>query len=322
MRIAATASAISGLLAILLVPAGGAAADPGFSVSLDYEVPPASACPAARPFADAVARHLGYDPFRDQSPLRIAVRVAETPRGIEGVVDWRDADGSWRGERRFLARDGNCSQLLVEMSFSVGFQIQFLRSGVASALPPPVPQPPAAPRQLPSAGEAAPPASPWLTWVGAGPSVSWAMSPSMAAAFRGFLGVRRKALSLELGALATLPSTSRQPDGSGFRQSIVAGSAAACGHLGAFSACALAQVGGIRATGFGIDQPRTRTGLLVQAGLRLSAGLALWRTWLLMPHVDVVGVVSPWRIEMNEVEVWRMPRLGVAAGIDLAVRFP
>src|SRR5581483_2353067 len=62
----------------------------------------------------------------------------------------------------------------------------------------------------------APASPPWPMWLGVGPSLAWGIAPAITADGRLFFGVRRRDLSLEVGAEASLPSTSRQPDGSGF----------------------------------------------------------------------------------------------------------
>src|SRR5581483_11663466 len=90
-----------------------------------------------------------------------------------------------------------------------------------------------------------------------------------------FFGVRRRDLSLEVGAEASLPSTSRQPDGSGFRHSTIGGSLAVCEHRGALSACLLGKVSQIRVSGMGVDQPRSPTEMAAQAGFRLAAAFPL-----------------------------------------------
>ena len=38
-------------------------------------------------------------------------------------------------------------------------------------------------------------------------------------------------------------------------------------------------------------------------------------------HADLLGVLTPWAVTLNHAEVWRMPRVAAAIGIDLALRF-
>jgi hypothetical protein len=56
------------------------------------------------------------------------VRVGGTAHAVDGMVEWRTEDGVGMGERRFAAKNGNCSNLLTEMSFAIGLQIELLRT--------------------------------------------------------------------------------------------------------------------------------------------------------------------------------------------------
>jgi len=136
-----------------------------------------------------------------------------------------------------------------------------------------------------------------------------------------FLGVRRNDLSVELGAEASYPSTERRSDGSGFRQSLVGASAAVCGHLSALSACLLGKASQVRVSGLGVAQPRSPTGFLTQAGLRLAATLELAGPWSASAHVDALGLLTPCTVDLNQVSVWDMPRFGTLVGMDVAAHF-
>jgi hypothetical protein len=302
-------------------------------------------------FRRDIVHQLGYDPFRIDATVNVSIRVGATIRGVDGQIEWRNATGKGMGERRFLAKDGNCANLLTEMSFAVALQIQVLRttapaaSGVASSATekpastevpmPPSTVPPAAqkPDVVPSAAErgenfgprtepaASRSSSRWPMWLGIGPSMAWGISPSMTASGRLFFGVRRDNLSLEIGAEASLPSTTHQADSSGFRENLIGASAAMCAHRRAISACALGKLGQIRVSGFGVDQPRSAAGIVGQAGLRLAATFEFGGRWAATAHLDALGLLTPYTVELNRVGLWEMPRLGALAGIDLTARF-
>jgi hypothetical protein len=74
-----------------------------------------------------VTRQLGYDPFHDAAAVSVRIQVGGSAKAIGGQVEWKDGNGKTMGERRFVAKDGNCARLLSEMAFAVSLQIQLLR---------------------------------------------------------------------------------------------------------------------------------------------------------------------------------------------------
>lgn len=383
--------AVLDALAAAVQPARrGVAADTDLYVSLRYEVAGAvRRCWDEVEFRRSVVQRVGYDPFRESASVSVSIHVGGSAKAVDGQVEWRSADGVGMGERRFVAKDGNCLRLLTEMSFAVGLQIELLRpkappatstvssaaggaasfveSEIASSVsasiattgaatrpfapsPPPPPAEPPSPAIPPPAGppmaaqrpdvaapekgrrpsaevssEAEPVAGPsslhWPMWLGIGPSLALGIAPSATGSARLFFGVRRRNLSVEVGAEATYPSTERQWDGSGFRQSLIGASAALCGHRQSLSACVLGKASQARVSGLGVDQPRSPTGFVAQAGLRIAAALQLGGPWSATAHVDVLGLITPCTVDLNKVGVWEMPRLAALAGIDVSARF-
>jgi hypothetical protein len=313
-------------------------------------------------FRRSVVARVGYEPFREVASLIVGVRVGGAANAVDGHVEWRKVDGTLMGERRFVPQDGDCAKLLTEMSFAVSLQIDLLRpkapattgavaspSGgsndpgsaagpTAPATTSAVPSSPAdtsaaetgsaasTARRASEPGQPEPASSPptprWRIWVGLGPSVAWRLAPGITADGRLLLGIRRADLSLEIGGEGTYPSTKRRWDGSGFRHYLLGGTLALCGHHHWLSACALGRAGQVRVTGLGVDRPRSPTGFVAQAGLRLAASFPVGGRWFLAAHCDGLGLLTPSRVMLNESSVWEMPRLGVVAGIDLLARFP
>ena len=326
---------------------------------------------------------LGYDPFRDDAAIDVRIRVSGKARALDGEVTWRDASGKGMGERRFVAKDGNCAKLLTEMSFAVSLQIQLLRpkapadsgpplAGTGSSTSPgptsvaatvsaapaspatPSSPSPTAPPGVPPPTPAEPPPSPPDTedkdepsterqpeeapvdeaaaqpeespsglsmWVGIGPSLAWRLSPNLTGDGRLFFGIRRGDLSAEIAAEATYPSSLRRWDGSGFRQSLIGGTLALCGHHRMLSACALGRASQVRVTGLGVDETLSPNGFIVQAGLRVTATFELGGPWALAAHLDGLGLLTPCSVVLNQATVWEMPRLGALAGVALSARF-
>ena len=322
------------------------AAEADFFITLQYALDSSvGGCPTEAEFRKTVVHQLGYDPFRDDASLSVLIRVGGTARAVNGQVDWRNENGKDMGERRFLAKDGNCPNLLTEIGFAVALQIQLLRTTaptdhtestspkppdpdvVVLAVLPQVAQEPNLAASVSERRESPDPlitpqdSSRWPMWLGIGPSTSWGVSPSMTANARLFLGARRNNMSLEIGAEANLPSTARQTNHSGFRESLLGASMAVCTHRHAISGCALGKVGQVRVSGFGVDQPRSATGMAGQAGLRLAAAMKLGGPWSVSARLDALGLLTPFTVELNQVELWKMPRLSALAGIDLSARF-
>ncbi len=203
-----------------------------------------------------------------------------------------------------------------------------------SSRTPPSPRPPAA---KPESDDQAPdrvervaaPASPappghvaqWHVWLGIGPSLAWGIAPSAVATVRLFLGVRHHDLSLEVGAETSYPSDFRRWGGSGFRETLVGGSAGLCDHHGILAGCFLAKAGAMRVQGLGVDISRNPTGFVAQAGLRLAATFGLGDSWSIAVHADGLGLLTPCTVAMDGFGIWEMPWLSAFGGVDLATHF-
>ena len=96
-------------------------------VSLDYQTDPAlSGCPSAADFRKAIVRQLGHDPFRDNAPRRMLVRLYPTGGRMGGRVEWRDASDQWEGERTFSSRNESCADMARAMALATAIQIDLL----------------------------------------------------------------------------------------------------------------------------------------------------------------------------------------------------
>jgi hypothetical protein len=341
------------LVAFAAIVAGGspvaraAADETAFQVRLSYQVDPSlRGCWDETEFRRRIAQQLGYEPFRQKASVDVSVQVVGPQSAIGGQVQWTNAQGERMGERRFVGKDDNCAKLLAQMSFTVGLQIELLRriargefsdepSAPASGNAVPAPRAAAAPpRVAPRAKEhgsteqaaaepekATPaPAARWAIWVGLGPSLAWGISPATNANARLFVGIRRNDLSLELGAETTYPSTHRLWGGSGFREMLTSATTGLCGHHGVLAGCVFTKAGQLRAQGLGLDEPRSPTGFVGQAGLRLAATVGLDDSWFIAPRLDALVLLTPCRVELNDVRVWHMPWISAFAGIDVGAR--
>ena len=133
-----------------------------FLVSLDYQTDPALlGCPGAADFRKAIVRQLRHDPFRENAPRKMVVRLFSTGARMGGRVEWRDASDQWEGERTFSARNESCAEMARAMALATAIQIDLL--AIPDQAPPEKPAAEAKPpvvKVAESRPAAAPPAPP------------------------------------------------------------------------------------------------------------------------------------------------------------------
>ena len=229
------------------------------TVRLAYTAGPR--CPDAAAFKAVVTAQLGYDPFTENADQHVVVRVEPRSGTINGRIEWRHATGRWAGDQTFPSVSIDCPRLVRSMGFALAVHIQLMArmtaaSEVSAVAPaetespaeapsattatPPVATPPPSPAptvtstatvERSAAGAPSPAGRPGLA-VGTGPAVGFGMAsePVLLARLFGIVGWQH--VSLELAAVASLPTTTRRPDGAGFSQQHLLGSAAACARPG------------------------------------------------------------------------------------------
>jgi hypothetical protein len=319
---------------------GNAHADGGFRVQLQYDATALTSCPSKAEFRGKVAELLGYDPFVAEASRTVSIRISETPKGLLGLLQWRASDGALQGERHF--DDPDCRKLAQNIAFAVTVQIQLLNS---PRQPPAAPapeeeatparaqhQPTPEPRSSQPRSEKHstqieptrpdPPASKQFELgAGTGPFVVFGWSPKATLGGSFFLVGRNDMLSTQLGIETSLSTRVERGDGSGFVTSILAGSASLCLRFHAAEACPVFRVGRVRVRGFGVDEPRSPSGLFSQAGLRLSLARQVWGSLEARGHGEAVGTLSAWRVQLNENDAFSSPPFSFLLGLDLVAYF-
>ncbi len=310
-------------------------------VNLKYEVDPAlQGCPNAVEFRAIVAQQLGYDPYGPDAPLGVNVRVRATESGLEGTIDWSAADANKLGQRRFTSRNEDCREMMMTVGFVVAVQIQLMATEKAKTSPPHSENEPSSRSQEEPAKSsqelvrsvtltirsfevhaASSDSTKWTASAGLGSSLAFGVAPHTVAQGRLFLALQRGWVGLEAGAEASLPSTHREAYGGGYRYEQLLGTLAACGYAGTFSVCGVGKLGQIHVRGTGVDKPASSSGFLAQVGPRLGYSLGLGNHLALLGQVEALYSLTPWTVDLNQVTVWTMPRLGAVAGIDLTARF-
>ena len=311
------------------------------SVELKYEVDPElQDCPNVAEFRSIVTQQLGYDPTVHGAALEVQVRVRATESGLEGTIDWSTADADKLGERRFTSRGEDCREMMKTVGFVVAVQIQLMATQRANAAAQRPDSEPSADskQQPPNLSLGSPPSvtltvrsfgvrpvpmasHKWSVMAGLGPSIGVGLGPNLVGEGRLFLGLQTAWFGLEAGVEASVPSTTREAYGGGFRHELFLGTLGACGYRDSIAACAVGKLGQIRANGTGIDKPASPSGLLAQVGPRLVYSLGLGKHLVLLGRVEGLYLLTPWTVDLNHLDVWTMPRLGVVSGIDVAGRF-
>lgn len=309
-------------------------------VDLSYEVDATlSGCPDEAAFKGLVKSQLGYDPFRPGSRYKVLARTEAEEDGLTASVQWSDASGAPRGERELTQAGDDCAGFARAVSFAVAVQIQLLEEETESAASAATPSEPGRGDEPPATPEDSKPSPPRLEptlddergrqdrmgsdaslrWmVGAGPAVGLGLIAGPAIEARVFAGVRYDRLLLELGAEASLPSRHTTTNGEGFDQRVVLGSLAECVFLGSLSSCLVTKVGRFQVHGFGVDVPRSSSGVVAELGPRLALNEELG-TWATAFRVEVLATLVPWKVTLTQEEVWKAPVVSGLVGVDLAI---
>jgi hypothetical protein len=299
-----------------------ARAAPELFINLKYDVDPAlSDCMADAEFRSLVARQVGYDPYRAGVDLGVEVRVRLAEHEIQGTIEWNSSGHGRIGERRFASETRECNTTLATMGFALAVQIQLMAMEPAPepSLEPPHNEKTDTPSAQPGAehdrGRSVAASG------GLGASTGLGLGPNPVAQGRLFLSLGFGRASSEVGVEATLPATTRQGYGGGFRHQLVLGTWAGCGSHGSSALCLVVKLGQLRVGGVGVDKPASPGGFLAQTGLRLGYSLGLGDHLVLAGHADAIYALTAWTVQVNHVAVWTMPRLSALVGIDLGLRF-
>jgi len=122
--------------------------------------------------------------------------------------------------------------------------------------------------------------------------------------------------------VASLPATTRRPDGAGFSQQHLLVNAAACAAVTRWNGCVVAGAGAVSMAGEDIDRPTSARVPVLQAGARAGVTQHLGQRMFLNAHVDGLINVTRWTATLDQVPVWTAPRFAAALGVDGGVRFP
>jgi hypothetical protein len=321
-------------LAVVNAPREARARTAVVATRLEYVAAPG--CPSAARFEAVVIGRLGYDPFRADAPDRVTVRIEPSGQTLEGRLEWHDPSEAVIGEQSFPSRTGDCDELTRAMGFALALQVQLMAATVEEtrALPPAAATPTPAPSVTPPApsptqietteprtsGADEGPHGPSLL-IGAGASAGFGLASDPVALGRLFAAAAWPHVAVELAGEAVAPSTTHRADGSGFSQQEFLASLAGCGVRSAWSLCAVGKIGELRVAGQGVDVPLTASGLMFQAGLRLTASHTFGHRTYIIGRAEGLGRVTQGVVTLDSMPVWTTPRFAALLGIDVGVRF-
>jgi hypothetical protein len=304
-------------------------------VELKYELDPTlRACPSMAEFRGILEQQLGYDPHRAGLPMKVEVRVSPTQTGIEGIIHWNFSSPSGETERRLASRFEDCDELMATLGFVVAVQIQLMATTGRENAHEPVKAENASTGRDGTDSKSrttltlerfelrrATSLRPSWAIVGLGPSVGFGLGPKPVALGRLFFAVRSGWLGLDASVAASKPVEAHESYGGGIRHAVVLGALGFCAWHAAMSACALTTLGQLQIQGLDVDRPASPKGLLAQLGPRVAHSFRLSDHLMVLSHIEVLYLLTPWTADLNRVTVWKMSRVGAAAGLDLAFRF-
>jgi hypothetical protein len=327
---------LSGALLVATgLSATSARADAEQAMTLDFEVAPgADGCPDAHAFGDAVAAHLGYDPFGGVGTRSIRARIRAVGSHVTGSIELLDDKGALLGSKSL--ESNRCEDLVSAMSFAVGMAIDPSRTLHASTRTAPVVAPVAPlPEQppLPHEEDAAVPAEPLP--VKPGPGLRFV--PSLlagggvaglgpvagvgAVAYAG-VGVRYGAASLELEGRYGAPSSEGIGGNKEVTTSTIGAALIPCAHWGPIFVCGQLFLGVLQGQAAGIEHAQGQTTVFSQVGARGGVAIPLpWAPLALEPFVDGLVTLTPTELQILGGTVWSTRPVEVVGGVRAVLHF-
>lgn len=292
-------------------------------------------CPDEAAVRAAVSRRLGYDPFFPHAAATMFIELSREKNGHHARVKLVDEKNDVRGTRE-ITQAGSCTGMIDTLALSISIAIDPESLTRAPGTPPPAepaapteeaepaaPEAPEEPETPAPKKETAPPAPDvapsarwelWLApalWVGSGPAV----------AFGAELGARRRwtNLSLGLSARGDLPA-SRSVEGREASLGFLAASAAACGHVNVFAACALATLGRVSASSTGADGREDSTSRFL-VGVSVGADVPVGDRFFVLGRAIGNVALGDQTIVVRGVPAYDLPQLSVGFELGAGVRF-
>ncbi|UQA61360.1 hypothetical protein [Polyangium aurulentum] len=299
-------------------------------------------CPDEKYVRLSVGAYLGYDPFTDDAPRSISVKVVLAPQRLEAHIEARDESGRIVDTQTAWAPTWRCDMLIDRAAV-------FLREIVdplvipsaekpappaeASEAPPPIPMPdpPAAPpitsQQPARPTPAAPTRSPWIpkltVSLDAGPT--WWAAPVTGMSLT--MGVAARWPRFSLGFEGRYDIAWSLPTRKDVQVSLTAGTILACAYKDVsrgrafMRGCMFGGLGGLSSDAERIAFDREAA--VIDIGVRVGGGYWLFGPVGIELHADGAYVAYWPVIRIDDAVVWRMKpvtgalRLGLVGLLDV-----
>lgn len=350
---AALASTLAALVAQLA--AAPIRADPGpprDHVRLELtRGPGAERCPDERRLRAETARRMGFDPFDAEAPLALTASIEQEQGELIASMYLRDRSGRVLWADGYRTR-GDCETLVSTMALSIAVQLDdagkrtspqampAAREGPAApeeeacSAERPCAVQPAPPRKAPSARELLPVRAPSpsgggpvaaerFRWaIGAGATLAMGLTPGVAVGPTLSVTGRWPAWSVALEARG-LSSLSTEVESVRMTTSALTSNTALCLHRHVVFACAVGELGMLRAVPEVPISPESqlkfRAGIGARAGVLcpLSESLAGYGYADVVQHVIDISFLRHETIPESERTLWAAPAVGVVLGLGL-----
>jgi hypothetical protein len=305
------------------------------SARLIYSRPPeAATCPDEEAVRAAVAARLGYDPFFPWAPTTVVVDVTRTDSRFRADVRLIDEHGLVRGARHLETKGSECTDLMAAMALTISIVVDPLSLTSASPVPqsedstttlpvadPPQP-PPSAPVMTPL--QPPPPAPPLPdpihAYAGAGVLGSVGTAPAVSFGGDLLVGVRQRALSLEVDVRGELPASRALAAGTVQTERLI-GSLVPCLHLGVSLFCAVGSVAWVHASGSGLTEDGGGSAIAGALGVRAGVELRLGPIVRIRGYADLLAELFPPQLQIGTTNVYPLSPVSGDLGLAALVQF-
>jgi hypothetical protein len=267
----------------------------------------ADRCPSVEVFRQAVAHHLGHDPFSDTGTGRLLVELRPEDEGLAAHLTLRRDPAAVPGERVLRSKDLDCVVLASTLELVASLDIEAQEE--ASEAPPPL-----------AAAEPQPKAPSHLALlVALGPLVVFLAAPSTA--IGGLLGVEARWPSTSLGLEARADLFAAGPiTGGRAETSLALATLVGCAYRSSLGACLLFAAGVESATGLDLPGARSDHGPYVAPGGRLLWEIPLFGPTSLRAQADLLIPVVRSSLRFGDTQVWISPPVSLALGLIFQAR--
>ncbi len=268
----------------------------GEHARLRYELDdPGGKCANEAAFRARVISRLGYDPFREDAPLDLRVRV--TARGATVRAEITSAQPGKAPGKRTL-EDPHCDALGETLASAVALVLDpvaaapdppVLAPAVEDA-PAPLP-PPAPPAERPSPREPAAAeerSASLVPVIYADFTTGFARTPTALVGGRLGAGLRRGSFSIAAeGHVETSPDSASITPSDRVEASALSGALVPCGHVDLFQICGVATLGSRAVKALDVLSPRSQSAMFVVLGARGGIEIPLSNAIALRAHGEL-----------------------------------